>query len=520
MFRLKAKEKILVQLCLHRCESDEGTFPFEVTQKGLSDHLGLRRSHVAVALQELIKDGSVEVVKGHVEGADRRQNVYCITPKGAETATTVRERLLEVEVSFEDASGTSTVKVSEIVTSHRASIASVINQLDRGGPVRDEIAIMTSPEKKLISVFCPTCKKQIEVDNIFFEEEVGFDCPGCGRPYRIVPALKREEQIAPIAPTAARRERPRAITAVIIVIAAMVLLKMFSPTDGLTSFIMACTLIGVLLWILAGGRKERTKYRMPGPKKPRTKVSAVTYTVILSPVLLLLWHFTVASIDMYDTFVVLSPILIGLIIGYVGTAFSFPDMRGDYLLSSGLVLILVAAATMFTVNFGEIEVGMAMFVGIGGAVLVVLSTFHPMDKDAAVLDTALSVGVFLLLLTGIVLVAESSEAIDYIATGSLVLLGLMLIGFRVLRERTGAVDLSGHLLAALPLTAATCLLILGLFMLRGGATVAGIVELAATVPFVYLGSKHIFNDDWPQRVPLVVFFIAVVILVITAGLVI
>ena len=113
--------------------------------------------------------------------------------KGFETGSALRTRLLEVEVSFEDSEGARTVKVSEIVGSRKASLASVIIQLDRGRTVRDEIAVVTAPEKKLISVFCPTCKKQIEVDNVFIDEEVGFDCPGCGRPYRIVPAQRKEE---------------------------------------------------------------------------------------------------------------------------------------------------------------------------------------------------------------------------------------------------------------------------------------------------------------------------------------
>lgn len=509
-FRLKAKEKILVQLYLHRCEPDVGPFPFEVTQKGLSDHLGLRRSHVAVALQELVKDGLVEVVKGHVEGEDRRQNAYCITPKGVDDATSVRERLLEVQVSFEDSSGIRTVKISEIVTSRKASLASVISQMDRGGPVRDEIAVVTKPEKKQVSVFCPTCKKQIEVDNIFTEEEVGFDCPGCGRPYRIVPATRAEA--APEEPEISdARKMPAETVAIILAALAVMTLSFFALPTCLSTIVLALAGIGIVIWLLAK-RRRRTGLR------PRTRLSAVTYTVVLSPFLLFIWHFRVASIDPGHTLEVLAPILVSLSLAYLAVRLYLPEFRGDYLMSSGLVLILVAAATMVLEEFGEIDVGMAMIVGISGAVFVVLSTFHPMDKDAVVLDIAMAVGAFLLLMVGIVLFWESSETIDYIAAEALAILGMVLIAFRIARERTDVKDLSSHLVAAIPLTLALGLVVMGVFLLQGGAAVAGVIELATAVPFAYFGSKQVFNEHWPYRVPIVVFFIAVLILAVTAGL--
>lgn len=508
--RLKAKEKVLVQLYLHRCEADEGVFPFEVTQKGLSEHLGLRRSHVAVALQELIKDGFVDVVKGHVEGADRRQNAYCITPKGVDSAAAIRERLLEVEVSFEDAEGTRTIRVSEIVNSRKASLASVIVQLDRGGPVRDEITVMTTPERKLISVFCPTCKKQIEVDNIFIDEEVGFDCPGCGRPYRIVPALQKEPATEETYSSATPKDSRR--TAVI-ALAALFVVAIISASlpASIGRLMLAGAGMGIVIWILL-------RWRRRGVRRPRTMASAIAYTISLSPVLLLVWHFTVVPIDPMDTATVVIPILAALSAAYIGVRIYLPEFKGDYLLSSGLVLILIAAATMILVDFGEIDVGMALIVGISGGCLVVLYTFHPVDRDAAVLDGALSVGAFLLLLTGVVLVWESSETVEYVATGSVVLLGTGLVGLRIAREWTGARDLSSHLVAALPLTFAVSLFALGVLLLKGGAVVAGLVELAAAVPFAYFGQRQVFNTHWPYRVPIVVFFLAVLLLALTSGL--
>ena len=515
--RLKAKEKVLVQLYLHMCGPDEGVFPFEVTQKGLSDHLGLRRSHVAVALQELAKEGLVECVKGHVEGADRRQNAYCVTPKGAEAATSVRERVFDVEVSFEDAGGTRTVRVSEIVTARKASLASVISQMDRGGPVRDEITVMAAPEKKLISVFCPTCKKQIEVDNLSVEDEVGFDCPGCGRPYRIVSALRKEGEPAEERPAKTGHERLAAVTWTLVVLsiaaAALLLFRSFC----LSILVLVVVGAGVGAWLLSRGPKWGR--RPTRPVRPRSRVSAVVYTLALSPVLLLVWRFTVARIDPEEAFSALAPILGAISLLYFAVHVYRPELRGEYLLSAGLLLILVAAATMVLVDFGEIDVGMALIVGMGGAVMVVLATFHQVDKDAAVLDGAAAVGAFLVLLTAVELVWECSEAIDFIATGSVGLLGVVLIWFRAARERTGSKDLSSHLVAAAPVTLSFGLAVYGAFLLSGGAVMTGALELAAAVPFAYFGGRQVLNEHWPYRVPIVVFSVAVLVLVLTATLV-
>lgn len=504
--RLKAKEKVLLQLHLHRFSTDEHTYPFEVTQKGLSEHLGLRRSHVAMALQDLVKDELVRVVKAHVEGADRRQNAYCITSKGIDAASSVRERIFNIEVSFEDADGTRTVKISEIVRSQKANLTSVIAQLDKGGPVREEIAIVTKPEKKLISVFCPTCKKQIEVDNIFQDEEVGFDCPGCGRPYRIVPARRKE-----VAPEQVTRAKPNAVVGAMIVAFALAVVFVITPSLLMTKAIIFAAFLGIAAWVLISVRK-------PNIVKQRTRLSAVIYTVVLSPALLVLWHLTVATVDLSETLRTLAPIWVAIAAAYAGITYKFPDIRGDFLLSAGILLILLAAATMFLVELGGIDAGMAIVVGISGAVLVVLATFHQVDRDALVLDSGWSVGAFLLLLTAAVLVPESEETIDIVVSGAVALLGVVLVGLRVARESTGAKDLSSHLLATLPLTLAAALLMIGLLLLQIEAIIPAIVHIGATVFFAYFGIRLVFNKEWLYRVPIAAVFIAVEVLVISAGL--
>jgi DNA-binding MarR family transcriptional regulator len=507
--RLKAREKILIQLHEHACETDEGVFPFEITQKGLSEQLGLRRSHVASALQVLVDEGFVTVVKGHVIGADRRLNVYCITPKGLEAAVSARMRVLEAEVSFEEGDSTSIVKVSEIVISRKASLASVMSQLERGGPVRGEVAVVTKVDKRLISTFCPTCKKQIEVDNVFFDEEVGFDCPGCGRPYRIVPA-HTPEQTSEV-PEKAPVDQGTAAMALLAAILTMAVAFVALPVC-LSVVVLVGVSAGLIVWLSLRGRPDK-------PAKRRTPLRAVAFTLALSPVVMLLWHLTVAPFDAEPTAYVLFAVIALVVLPY-GLMHRFAsEFRGDYLLSSGCVLILVAAATMFVVDFGPIDVGMALALGITGAVLVVLSTFFPTDKDALVLDGAAAFGVFLFLLTGAVLTWTASDAFDVAGIAGIATLGVVLVGMRFAREIIGDRELSSHVIAASLLGGAVSLVIMGVLLIDGGSIVPGVLEIAAASPFAYLGSRNVFNEHWRPRLLLSALFASAGALAIAAGLI-
>ena len=512
--RLKAKEKVLLQLCAYRSEPDDPVFPFEVTQKGLSDHLGLRRSHVAVALQDLVKDGSVEVAKGHVEGAERRLNAYCITPKGLQSGTEIRSRFFESEVPFEDSAGRRSVKVSEIVDSRKASLASVISQLEMGGVVRDEIAIMTKPEKRMISVFCPTCMKQIEVDNVFRDEEVGFDCPGCGRPYRIVPALKREEPVAAaersLLPERGRSDAGLAVMLFVVVAAA---LAVFGQSLCLTGIILSAAAIG-FLFLLISRRQGTHAARV----RRRSKTGAVALVLGLGGVLVLMWHLLVASIELPETIWAIAPFWVIAAAGYFAMARMLPEFVPDYLVTSGMLFVLVGATLMFIVDLGSLDVSVAPFLGTTGAVLIVLSTFREIDRDAVILDCALASGVLLMLLAGIAPSLIGGDAIDLVASVSVGLLGAVLASLRVFRETTGSKDLSGHLLATLPLAAAAGLLVVGVLLVTGGAMTVGLIDLAVAVPLAYLGLGRAFKEGWTKRLPLLLLFVAVETLVIIAGL--
>lgn len=505
---LKAKEKVLVQLGEYRTDPDDIPLPFEITQKGLSDHLGLRRSHIAMALQDLVKEGLVTVHKGHIEGGQRRQNAYLLTEAGVRRARETRDRLAERAVRYEGKDGVDTRSIGDIIESRKISLPSIIYQLDRGGTVRDEITIVAQASKRLIPVFCPTCQKQIEVENTFEDEEVGFDCPGCGRPYRIVPVLE----------TQSRRRRTYPTWAILWVIASMVGCYVYFITfaeylcmDVLVVGIVVIISLVILLTSSPGVKKKKPT-PMAGPQ------TMVLFAAFLGAVLLVSWHLFVSEIDLREEIILFGPLVAGITFGYYGIASSASHLRGEFLLAVGLLLVMVAVTTMFTEHFGEFGVSTAPFLGISGGVLLGLTQFQSIEGNEMKLAAAFASGSYLLVLTPVVILGECESTGDFIAAGTLIAVGLFLTSLRMAQVRVTDHDLGEMLAAATPLAGAFGLVMMGIILIMANAVVAGVFELVAMLPFGYLGARRVFDENWMYKLPVVSFLAGATLLVTVLAL--
>lgn len=510
---LKAKDKVLVQLGEYRADPDDLPLPFEITQKGLSDHLGLRRSHVAMALQDLVKEGLVTVHKNHVEGGQRRLNVYLLTEAGVTRAREARDRLADRTVQYEDKDGTDVRRVEDIIESRKISLSSIIYQLDRGGTVRDEITIVAQVSRRLIPVFCPTCQKQIEVENTFEDQEVGFDCPGCGRPYRIVPVLET--------PGRERRTYPN-----------WVILWLTASVVGCYIYFIAFAqhlFIGVLVFGVMGivitlvvllGSSPGGKRKRPGPmSRPRSRPqNMVFFSVFFGAAFLVSWDIFISGIDPMDEIILVGPLVAGITFGYYGISSSAPHLKGEFLLTVGLLLVLVAATIMFTEHFGEFGVGTAPFLGISGGILLGLKQFETIEGNEMKLAVAFASGSYLLILTPVVILGECEGAGDFIAAGALIAVGLFLTSLRIVQARVTDHDLGEILAAAVPLVGAFGLAMMGVILILANAVVAGVFELAAMLPFGYLGTRRVFDECWMYKLPVVSFLAGVMLLVTVLAL--
>jgi DNA-binding MarR family transcriptional regulator len=56
--------------------------PYDITQNGIADALGITRPHTSLVLKKLITDGFVEQRMLHIKGGRRRRLAYIISPSG------------------------------------------------------------------------------------------------------------------------------------------------------------------------------------------------------------------------------------------------------------------------------------------------------------------------------------------------------------------------------------------------------------------------------------------------------
>ncbi|UCE90995.1 MAG: winged helix-turn-helix transcriptional regulator [Methanobacteriota archaeon] len=506
---LKAKEKVLLQLGEHRTEPDDAPLPFEITQKGLADYLGLRRSHVASALQNLVREGRVTVHKGHIEGEDRRQNAYFLTEEGARKADEIRVGFVGRSVMYEGEDGAENRKIADIVASRGVPLSSVILQLDKGGVVRDEINILSESTSRLIPVFCPTCQKRMEVENTYRDDQVAFDCPGCGRPYKISPVLENR--------ASARRRYPGWVYAfaVVITIAGIYFAIHLNSLCFIIIALVIVAIAGVVFLLTDSPDSLRRKEK---PDRRPTPAGTLLFSLLFGFLLIASWHLFVIDIDLWDEALVVLPLFAGVVFGFYGIALSASQLRGEFLFTVGLFLVLIGVTIMFTEEFGELKVSTVPFLGMLGGALLGLTRFEDIEGNEAKLGTATAFGSYLLFLTPVVLLPECASTGDFAAAGVIVSVGIFLVSLRIAQTIVAGCELGEMLGAAVPLVAAFGLVLMAATLIAGGALVAGAFELVVMLPFGYLGARMVFDEMWMYKLPIVVFLSGAVLLVTVLAL--
>jgi DNA-binding MarR family transcriptional regulator/predicted RNA-binding Zn-ribbon protein involved in translation (DUF1610 family) len=498
LLKLTVKEKLLLQLGEHSCDPDRGEFPVELTQKGLSEGIGVRRSHVAVSLQGLVEDDLVYVRKARIEGEKRRQNSYALTPSGCEKAKELRTKVLAVEADFEMPEGVRRTTAGEFLKVSRAGLISTTNQLELGSIVRDEITIVTKPQKKLISVYCPTCKREMEVENTYADEEVGFDCPGCGRPYRIAPA----ERI--VARPASNRSPPLLfpVSTLFILIGGYIAFRagFNSATGGL---IVASV---VILLILASYLASTMDWRALMGQRAVAGAKVLAVSIIFGVTFVLLWNAAIIEIDFVQELGWFSGLVLVTIVGYVGMAMVSPESKGEYLLAIGLLATLVAASLIYVGGFEGLTVASAPFLGVLGVALIALSTLNVMDRNLMFLAAILSAGILVVTISLLELLPTTDNALSEVALGGFLILGAIMISLRFAQLKA-AMALGDLFVSTLPLAGSAAFILFGLFMVGGGSGFTGVIEIVIMLPFMYFGATKVFDSEWMYRLPIVAFLI-------------
>lgn len=505
VLRLTVKEKALLLLGEHLLDGrDVAEYPLDMTQKGIADNFAIRRSHVAASLRGLIEDGLVEQTKGRVEGEQRRQNIYRLTPKGLAKAKEVKDRLMRLEVEFEKDSETQKLKVADLLAASRLEIPSIVNQLEKGRVVRPEINLVMKPEKRLVTVYCPTCERSMEVENIYGDEEVGFDCPVCGRPYRITPGER------PLPQPGAKGERVGSAsslpTMVVLLIIGLLLAELFLFFPWvLMNPMFVIAVVAVVTAVLAWRTRRPARSLGTAQSKRMLSASILASVTLLGVALVTLWNMLVIEVDFVSELMTAGPIALAFAAGYFGLARTRASLAGEFLLAGGALIILVMMLIPFVETREGFGIATAPFLAIIGVAAVLLSTLHHVERELQLLDLVMAAGGLVLAISFLGLSGGDGSLLAIILMSSLALLGTLMVLMRIIQPRY-APDLSGHFMAAVPLSLGLLFVTLGVLMILGGAEVAGVIEIVLVAPFVHYGLSKVFTEDWMYRLPFAAFF--------------
>ncbi len=87
MPRMTVKERIVVHLSRYdNVPLDSMNVPYELTQDGIGNIVGVSRAHVSLELRTLVKRGTVACWKAHIHGCTTRRYAYILTGTGSDEA--------------------------------------------------------------------------------------------------------------------------------------------------------------------------------------------------------------------------------------------------------------------------------------------------------------------------------------------------------------------------------------------------------------------------------------------------
>jgi len=93
------EEAIMIHLLEYQRYFEEGTVPLEMTQAGISNAVGVRRSHISSSLDTAKAKGFIEENLAHVKGQARRRKCYTLTSMGLPAVKDLKTKFEETDVT-------------------------------------------------------------------------------------------------------------------------------------------------------------------------------------------------------------------------------------------------------------------------------------------------------------------------------------------------------------------------------------------------------------------------------------
>lgn len=167
--RLTVEDKIALFLMDYWRFNDQFELPTAVTQMGIAEALGIRRSHVSIAVKGLKKRAYVEERMSHVKGEERRRKVYFLTSQGYSYGQRIRESIREKEILFKDLDGEiKSIKCSELSNTigRKVPLIEIINNISDEG-ILDHKKLIGKEEATSIDF----CERKPELKYFFGRED-------------------------------------------------------------------------------------------------------------------------------------------------------------------------------------------------------------------------------------------------------------------------------------------------------------------------------------------------------------
>lgn len=132
MPRLSSSYRALLYLYDRRRESTAEYAGEGVTQLGISEGLGIPRSHITRVVRPLVENGLIVEEKRHVVDRDRKLNVYSLTSKGMTRVKELVDEASDLEVTVRERGRTEPKVVSELITIPNIGLLDLIDSAREG----------------------------------------------------------------------------------------------------------------------------------------------------------------------------------------------------------------------------------------------------------------------------------------------------------------------------------------------------------------------------------------------------
>lgn len=150
---LTVKERIQLHLLDFTKYLEEYSVPFEVTQSGIAERVGIQLKHLSQYLKPLLQEGVIEERTAHIVGGKQRRKVCFLTGPGLMKASKIKDLMLGSQISYMTASGKLRDGVlMEVMERHcpRQKLMDMINAIGDDGILDIGSIIAAEPEKAYV----------------------------------------------------------------------------------------------------------------------------------------------------------------------------------------------------------------------------------------------------------------------------------------------------------------------------------------------------------------------------------